>query len=229
RTILELFELALALGIADLLEDDLLCALRIDAAEVDRRQRINDEIAHACAGLELLGLLDIDLLEVVLDLLDDLDHAPQPQVTGERVKLGADVVFGAIAAAGALLDRLFHRLDDDRLVDHLLGCNGVCNRKQFSLVGGYRTGHQSSAFSSSVSSISSTPLVSSGRVAAISLSVRTSLAERMFVSGISMRPALRSAIATVSPSIPSSSPRSLRWSPTGSPSETFTSCPAQAA
>ena len=43
--VLEFLELALTLGIADLLEDHLLGALRVDTAEVDRRQRIDDEIA----------------------------------------------------------------------------------------------------------------------------------------------------------------------------------------
>ena len=43
--VLELLILALALGIADLLEDDLLGGLGGDAAEFDRRQRIDDEVA----------------------------------------------------------------------------------------------------------------------------------------------------------------------------------------
>src|SRR5690606_28661191 len=42
--ILEFLVLPLALGVADLLEDDLLCALRVDAAEIDRGQRIDDEV-----------------------------------------------------------------------------------------------------------------------------------------------------------------------------------------
>ena len=41
--VLEFFILALALGIADLLEDHLLGGLRGDAAEFDRRQRIDDD------------------------------------------------------------------------------------------------------------------------------------------------------------------------------------------
>ena len=45
--VLELLILALALGVADLLEDDLLGGLGGDAAEFDRRQRIDDEVADA--------------------------------------------------------------------------------------------------------------------------------------------------------------------------------------
>jgi hypothetical protein len=120
-------------------------------------------------------LLEIDLLEVVLDFLDHFDHAPQAQVAGARIKLGADVVFRAIAVARRLLDRFFHRLDDDRLVDHLLGRDRIRDRKQFGAVGGNRTGHISLPVL--LREFRRRPLVSSGRVAAISRSVRTSLAE----------------------------------------------------
>ena len=58
HAVLELFELALALGIADLLEDHLLRGLRLDAAELDRRQRIDDIVAEHRALLQLLRVLD---------------------------------------------------------------------------------------------------------------------------------------------------------------------------
>ena len=44
--ILELVVLAAALGLAHLLDDDLLRRLRGDPAEIDRRQRIDDEVAE---------------------------------------------------------------------------------------------------------------------------------------------------------------------------------------
>ena len=119
----------------------------------------------------------VDLLEVVFDFLDHFDNTPQAQIAGQRIELGTDIVFGAVAVTGRFLDRLFHRFDDDRLVDHLFRSDRVCDREEFSLVGGNGAGHQSSAFSSSVSTISSAPLVSSGWVAAISSSVKTSCAE----------------------------------------------------
>ena len=47
----------------------------------------------------------------------------------------------AIAIARRLLDRFFHRLDHDRLVDHLLGGDRVRNSDELGTVGGNRTGH----------------------------------------------------------------------------------------
>ena len=53
--VLEFLVLALALGVADLLEDHLLGGLRGDAAEVDRRQRIDDEVAELGVRLDARG------------------------------------------------------------------------------------------------------------------------------------------------------------------------------
>ena len=136
--VLEFFILALALGVADLLEDDLLGGLGGDAAELDRRQRIDDEVADRGVLLELLRALQVDLLEMILDLLDHFEHAPQAKVAGVRVELGADVVLGAVAGAGGALDRVLHRLDDDAAVDQLLARDRVGDREQLGLVGGER-------------------------------------------------------------------------------------------
>src|SRR5512132_852406 len=86
--VLELLILALALGVADLLEDDLLGGLGGDAAELDRRQRVDDIVADHGAGLQFLRILEADLLEIILDLLDHLDDAPQAQIAGRRIELG---------------------------------------------------------------------------------------------------------------------------------------------
>ena len=54
--VLEFLELALALGLAHLLDDDLLGGLGGDAAEIDRRQLVGQEVADAAAsGLQALG------------------------------------------------------------------------------------------------------------------------------------------------------------------------------
>src|SRR5689334_19960181 len=65
--LLEFLILPLALGVADLLEDHLLGGLGGDAAELDRRQRVDDEVADHRAGLQLLRILEADLLEIVVD------------------------------------------------------------------------------------------------------------------------------------------------------------------
>src|SRR6185369_11811288 len=101
--ILELFMLALALGVADLLEDDLLGGLGGDSAELDGRQRIDDEVADRGTLLQLLRAGRVDLLEMIFRLLDDFEHTPQAQVAGFAVELGADVVLGAVAGAGGAL------------------------------------------------------------------------------------------------------------------------------
>ena len=77
--LLELLVLPLALGVADLLEDDLLGGLGGDPAELDRRQRIDDIVADHRARLELLGVVEADLLEIIVDLLD----TPRRPATGE--------------------------------------------------------------------------------------------------------------------------------------------------
>ena len=136
RAVLEFLILALALGVADLLEDDLLGGLGGDAAEFDRRQRIDDEVADRGVLLELLRALQVDLLEIILDLFDHFDDAPQAKVAGDRVELGADVVLGAVAGAGGALDRVLHRLDDDALVDQLLARDRIGDGEQLGLVGG---------------------------------------------------------------------------------------------
>ena len=81
---------------------------------------------------------------MILGLLDHFEHAPQAEVAGLAVELGANVVLGAIAGAGGALDRVLHRLDDDALVDQLLARDRVGDRDQLGPVGadgGGSSGH----------------------------------------------------------------------------------------
>ena len=73
---------ALALGIAHLLHDHLLGRLGGDAAELDRRQRLGDEVAELGGVVLALGVLELDLAAGLLDGLDDLEQAPQAQLAG---------------------------------------------------------------------------------------------------------------------------------------------------
>jgi len=184
--VLEFLELTLALRIANLLKDHLLGGLGGDAPELDRRQRVNDEVADAGALFELLRALQIDLLEMILGLLDHFEHTPQAQVAGLAVELGADIVLGAVAGAGGALDRVFHRLDDDALVDQLFARDGVGDGEQLGLVGadGSGCGGGHVVIQPSILIVSA-PSVLSGAVALISLSVKSSLAEPMSAKAIS--------------------------------------------
>jgi hypothetical protein len=55
----------------------------------------------AAPGCSFCALLQVDLLEIVLNRLDHLDHAPQAQIAGIGIELGADVVLGTVAVARA--------------------------------------------------------------------------------------------------------------------------------
>ena len=66
--VLELLVLALALGVAHALHDHLLGGLGGDAAEIDRRQGIDDELARASAsGLCLRASSSVICVGLVLD------------------------------------------------------------------------------------------------------------------------------------------------------------------
>ena len=226
--VLELFILALALGIADLLEDHLLGGLGGDSAELDRRQRIDDEVADGGALLELLRALLVDLLEMILGLFDNFENTPQPQVAGFRVQLGANVVLGAVAGAGGALDRVLHRLDDDALVDQLLARDASAIAMSSALLALTAAGAVAIEFFLYRLNVSA-PSVLSGAVALMSLSVKSSLADEMSENGRMCACPLLSVSFTCLSSTPSSVPvnclRPSRWSA----SVTRASWPAQSA
>src|SRR5690606_5149517 len=76
RAVLVFLEHALALGVADLLEDDLLGGLGGDAAEIQRRQLVDDETAELDVLLDLLRVLQQDLLRLRLGVfrVEGLHH-----------------------------------------------------------------------------------------------------------------------------------------------------------
>jgi hypothetical protein len=94
--VLEFEVLALALGVAHLLHDDLLCRLGGDAAEIDGRQRIGNVIADLGLRVEPLRLGQGDLSSLVLHRLGDLAEAQQADLAALAVDLGADVIFLAV-------------------------------------------------------------------------------------------------------------------------------------
>ena len=126
--------LALALGLADLLDDDLLGGLGGDAPEVDGRQGIDQEFADHRIGLALLGLLQGQLGDFVLDglgVFDDLQEAGQGDRARHPVDDRADVVFMPVFGAPGLLDRLFHGFQDLVPLDALVTGGLIGGGQQF--------------------------------------------------------------------------------------------------
>ncbi len=142
--VLELVELPLALVLAHPLHDHLLGGLGGDAAEVDRRQRIDQVATELDVGLELLRDVNGDLRLLVLDHLDRLGPARQAHVAGLAVDGGADVLLVAVLGAAGLLDGLLHRLDDFLAVDRLFPRHGIGDQQQLgSCDGGIHDGASS--------------------------------------------------------------------------------------
>ncbi len=138
--VLELVELALALGVAHLLHDDLLGRLRGDAAEIDGRQRIGEEVADLGLGIEPARLGEGDLRRLVLDGIGDLAEAHQADLAGLAVDLGADVVFLAVFRAAGLLHRLLHRLQHLVAVDALVARDRLGDLQELVIGNGGRGG-----------------------------------------------------------------------------------------
>ena len=130
-TVLELGELALPLGVAHFLDDDLLRRLGGDAAKIDGRQRVGDEVADLGLGVEPFRRGERHVGRFVLDRLDHLAEAQQADFAAAPVDLGADVVFLPVFRASGLLDRLLHRLKDLVLVDALVARDGIGDLQQF--------------------------------------------------------------------------------------------------
>ena len=122
--VLELVELAVALGFAHLLHDHLLGTLRADAPEVDRVDLLLDDVAGLDAGpfLERVGQLDLALRKLELFAVV-LQHRPASErliTAGLAIDRHPDVGLIAVLLLGSRSQRGFERLVDDVLVDTLL-------------------------------------------------------------------------------------------------------------
>ncbi len=122
---LVLVELPGALGLAHLLHDHLLGGLRGDPAEIDRRQRIDEELADLRIGLDPTGLVERQLRCFVLDCLDHLAVAGELDVAAHPVDRGANVVLMPVFGATGLLDRHLHGFQDLVALDSLLAGDRV--------------------------------------------------------------------------------------------------------
>ena len=135
--ILELLVLALALGLAHLLEDHLLGGLRGDAAHVDGRHLVDDRVAELRVCEVLPGLIDGKLGLLVLDqvCLDDRADAGEGRLPGLAVDGHADVHLAAVARLRRAREALLHRLDHEARLDHLLARDRVGDLEKLQLVG----------------------------------------------------------------------------------------------
>ena len=138
--VLELLVLALALGLADLAGDHLAGHLGLHAAELERRQDLLVDLADD-GFLVVLQRVGEALLGVVVSISSASSSTTVTTrrdggLAGLRVDGDADVVLGAVAGAGGLLDRLLDRLDDDLLLDRLLAGDRVGDLQQLEPVGG---------------------------------------------------------------------------------------------
>ena len=115
--ILIFLELALALGLAHALHDDLLGGLRGDAPEVDGRQRLGQKVADLSVGIALLRNGDGDLRRLVFHRIGDLKEAAQFDFAVFAVDGRPDIVFVAVFRAARLLNRELHRFEHFFAVD----------------------------------------------------------------------------------------------------------------
>src|SRR5437773_2082790 len=126
---------ALALGVADLLEDDLLGGLGRDAAEVLQRSvlqqlQLDAELGR---GIERLGVSQRDLRLRVGDVLDHLLALVDAEVARLAVDVDADVVGRPQALAGCRQQGSLQRLEEDLFVDPLLASELLDDHDQFAI------------------------------------------------------------------------------------------------
>ena len=118
-------------ALAHLLHDHLLGGLRGDAAEIDRRQLVDDQVAGLHVRVALLRPVDRDLRRLVLDGLHHFAHAGQADLAGLAVDVGADVVLVPVLRAAGLLDGLLHRGQHFIAIDALFAGHRIGDLQQF--------------------------------------------------------------------------------------------------
>ena len=133
--VLELFVLAVALGLAHLLHDDLLGRLRGDAAKIERRQRFGNPVAGLRRRIALARVGHRDLRRVIVHGVDDQHQARKAHLAGARIDFGAHLGLLAVTRARRLLQRVLHRGDDDRAIDRFLARDSVGDLQNLQSIG----------------------------------------------------------------------------------------------
>ncbi len=145
-------------ALAHLLHDHLLGGLRGDAAEIDRRQLVDDEVAGLQVRVALLRPVDRDLRRLVLDGLHHLAQAGQADLAGLAVDVGADVVLVPVFGAAGLLDGLLHRVQHLIAIDALFAGDRIGDLQQLHARNGNGLFHDSLPQSSFCSVLSCSSL-----------------------------------------------------------------------
>src|SRR5262249_21210936 len=133
--VLVLVILALALGLAHLLPDHLLRVLRSHPAEIERRQRLGDEVSDLRSRIAAPRLVERDLCGLHGHLLDHLQEPREPDLSGLGVDLSLDLVLATVARLGGLLDCVLHGHDHYLAVDRLLACDRIRDLQELQPVG----------------------------------------------------------------------------------------------
>ena len=123
--------LALALGLADFLNDHLLGGLRGDSTKFNGRKLLDDEISDFKVGVTPLGLGEGNLGRLVLHLIRHLAIAIEPNLAAAAVDYGPDIVLVAVFRAARPLDRLLHGLQNLLALDTLLAGHGIGHLQEF--------------------------------------------------------------------------------------------------
>ncbi len=133
--------LALALGVAHLLHDHLLGGLGGDAGKFDGRQRFGNDVVHLRRRVTPARVFEADLDLVIFDFFHHVQIARDVRFARLGIDLDANFVLAAIARLGRALHRLFHRVNDDGLVDRFFARDGVRDLQQLEPVCAYSGSH----------------------------------------------------------------------------------------
>ncbi len=135
----EFVVLALALGFPDLVDNHLLRGLRGDAAKINGRQGIHQELADLRARFPRARSINADLSGFVFDFFNHFKIPREADFAGYPIDGGAYVVLVAILGAARLLNCLLHGFEDFIAINALVTRHGLGDLQQFrARVNGFR-------------------------------------------------------------------------------------------
>ncbi len=135
-TIFEFFVLAIALGFANLLQDNLLCGLRSDTAKLHRRDLFGQNITNRRVRHVFFGLLDGQLSLIILKIivLNNRANTGKGCLASLAIDGHMNVHFRAVTRLCSACEALLHRFNNDRRIDHFFACYGLGGLQQLKLV-----------------------------------------------------------------------------------------------